>query len=397
MNGFGRNWILMKPRYLIGAAAVVVAAVVAWRVDVASGRDAPGADFRHGGYTMTVDAIKASREAVPLVFQASGRAQTRHSVTVRAQVGGVLKKVLFHEGDRVKAGQLLFVIDQEPYRIKVEQSEGKVKQDQAKLAADQANAQRMAKLIGKKYVSAQDYENAKALVKQDEATLTTDQAALDDARMQLGYTEIRAPISGKTGEITYKAGNLIDANGATALVTINQIMPILVQFDLPQSQLPTLLRYRDNGGMKVTIADANGNTIADDGKLVFLDNAVNQGTGTLSVKALFPNKDRAVWPGELTTVILTLTVQKDALVVPTVAVQPGQNGSYVFTVEDGKVKVHNVEVAREYKGMAIIDKGIQAGDTVVVRVPRELHEGLPVKTHIMTLNQAIPEVEDITS
>ncbi|HET7674479.1 MAG TPA: efflux RND transporter periplasmic adaptor subunit [Gammaproteobacteria bacterium] len=386
----------MKPRYLIGAAAIVVAAVVAWRVDVAH-RDAPGANAREDGYTMTVDAIKVSREAVPLVFQASGRAQTQHSVTVRAQVGGVLKKVLFQEGDRVNAGQLLFVIDQQPYPIQVEQSEGKVKQDQAKLAADQANAQRMAKLIGKQYVSAQDYENAKALVKQDEATLATDEAALDQARMQLGYTEIRAPISGKTGEITYKAGNLIDANGTAALVTINQIMPILVQFDLPQSQLPTLLRYRDSGGIKVAIADANGNTIADDGKLVFLDNAVNQGTGTLSVKALFPNKDRAVWPGELTTVILTLTVQKDALVVPTVAVQPGQNGSYVFTVESGKVKVHNVEVAREYQGMSIIDKGIQPGDTVIVRVPRELHEGLPVKTHMMTLQQAIPDIMDITS
>lgn len=386
----------MKPRYLFAAAAVIVIGLIIWRVYTVSGQAAGFAQAPRA-FTMTVDAVKVSREDIPLVFQANGRAQTRHSVTVRAQVGGTLKKVLFQEGDEVKAGQLLFVIDPEPYKIKIAQADGKVKQDQAKLQADRASAERMTKLIGNSYVSEQDYENAKAQVKQDEATLATDKALLEQARMQLGYTRIQAPISGKTGEITYKAGNLIDANGTTALVTINQIEPILVQFDLPQSQLPALLHYRSTGDIRVSIADAAGNPIASDGELVFINNTVNQNTGTLSLKARFPNKDRALWPGELATIRLTLTVERNAMVVPTVAVQPGQQGDYVFTVEQGKVAVHNVEVARNYEGLAIISKGLRPGDTVVVRVPRELHEGLTVKTHMVTMEQAVPEMMGIAS
>lgn len=386
----------MRPRYLLAAAAVVVAGIIAWRVQAVRAPARDPAHLQHAP-ALTVEAVKTGRQAVPLVFQANGRAQTRHSVTVRAQVGGVVKKVLFQEGDEVKAGQLLFVIDPEPYQIQVAQSAGKVKQDQAKLQADSASAERMSKLVGQSYVSAQDYENAKAQVKQDQAVLATDQALLEQARMQLGYTKIRAPISGRTGEIAYKAGNLIEANGTTALVTINQIAPILVQFDLPQSQLPALLRYRDSGTLGVSVSDAAGATIESDGKLVFLDNTVNTTTGTLSLKARFDNGKRALWPGELVTVNLTLTVQQNAMVVPTVAVQPGQNGDYVYTIEDGRVGVHNVAVLREYQGLAIIGKGLAPGDTVVVRVPRDLHEGLPVKAHLMTLEQAVPDVVNLAS
>lgn len=346
---------------------------------------------------MTVDTISVTQQAVPLIFQANGRAQTRHSVTVRARVGGILQKVLFREGDRVEAGQLLFVIDPEPYRIQVAQAEAKVQQDQAKLAADQATVDRMSKLIGNSYISEQDYENAKALVKQDKATLAADQAMLDQAKMQLGYTRINAPIGGKTGAITYKAGNLIDANGTTALVTINQISPIEVQFDLPQAQLPALMRYRNNSQLDVSVADASGATIASDGKLVFINNTVNENTGTLSLKALFPNGEHAIWPGELVTVNLTLTVEDNAMVVPMVAVQPGQHGSYVYTVENGKVAVRNVGVERQYQGLAVITEGLKAGDTVIVRVPRQLHEGLPVKVHEITLADAVPELDRTAS
>ncbi|HET6655805.1 MAG TPA: efflux RND transporter periplasmic adaptor subunit [Gammaproteobacteria bacterium] len=386
----------MKARHLFIAAGIAVAGIIAWRIYANA---APPATPARAGQmpSMTVDTVSVVQHAVPLIFQANGRAQTRHSVTVRARVGGILQKVLFHEGDRVEAGQLLFVIDPEPYRIQVAQAEAKVKQDEAKLAADKATTERMSKLIGNSYISEQDYQNAKALVKQDQATLAADQAMLAQAKMQLGYTRIHSPISGKTGEITYKAGNLIDANGATALVTINQITPIEVQFDLPQSQLPALVRYRDNGQLDVSVADASGTMIASDGKLVFMDNTVNQNTGTLSLKALFPNAERAIWPGELVTVSLTLMVEDNAMVVPMVAVQPGQHGSYVFTVENGKVAVRNVEVERQYQGLAVITDGLKPGDTVVVRVPRQLREGLPVKVHEITLAEAVPELDRTAS
>jgi multidrug efflux system membrane fusion protein len=385
--------VKVKPRYLFGAAGVAIIGLLAWRIYAANADAAPPRRAAAGA-PIRVDTIEVGSKDVPLIFSANGRAQTRHSVTVRAQVGGVLEKVRFQEGDRVKAGQLLFVIDPQTYKIQVAQAKAQVGQDKAKLAADKASAERMGKLIGKRYVSKQDYENAKAQVKQDEAKLAADRTRQQEAEMKLGYTKISAPIGGKTGKITYKAGNLIDANGTTALVTINQIEPIEVQFDLPQSRLPTLLRFRHNGTLSVAVADQSGKTIADGGKLVFVDNAVNEKTGTLGLKALFPNKNRAIWPGELLTVNLTLAVDKNAIVVPTVAVQPGQQGSYVYTVEDGKVKVRAVTVKRDYQGLAIISDGLKQGDLVVVRVPRRLHAGMPAKTNQISLAEAIPKLDE---
>ncbi len=382
----------MKARYIISAVGIVVAGAIAWRIYANAGPADSHSRFGPPA-ALTVATISVGKQDVPLVFSANGRAQTRHDVTVRARVGGILKKVLFTEGDRVKAGQLLFVIDPKPYQVQVAQAKAKVEQAEAQLATDSASAKRMSKLIGKSYVSRQDYQNAKATVKQDKATLAADKASLDQAKMQLSYTRIKAPISGRTGAITYKAGNLIDANGTTALVTINQLSPIEVQFDVPQNKLPLLLHHKGSSELKVAVADATGNTIAENGKLVFIDNTVNNNTGTLGVKALFPNKRRLIWPGELVTVNLTLKVENNALVVPLVAVQPGQNGSYVYTVSDGKVKIRNVAVQRHYQGLAVIGKGLQAGDSVIVRVPRQLHAGMKVKTHRMTLSEAVPKLD----
>ncbi|MGH8426799.1 MAG: efflux RND transporter periplasmic adaptor subunit [Gammaproteobacteria bacterium] len=366
----------------IGLVVLIGTGVVAWRV-YALVAVSPGQGGKHHGVSLTVDAVRAQRQAVPLTIQASGVAQTEHSVAVQAQVAGTLQKVLFQEGDEVKAGQLLFVIDPKPYQIAVAQAQGQVEQDQAKLASDRANAERMAKLIKSGYVSTQDNQTAEALVQQDEGTLAADQAKLDQAKLQLSYTEISAPIDGKTGALAFKSGNLIQANGATPLVTINQIAPILVQFNVPQSQMAQVLAHRDDKSLSVDVRGPDGSLLAGDGKLVFIDNTINQDTGTLSLKAEFPNADRMLWPGELLSVDLTLTVENDALVVPTIAVQPGQNGSYVYAIADGKVAVQNVVVAREYGGLTVISKGLAAGDVVVEHVPRELHGGMPAKARLL--------------
>ncbi|MGA7966940.1 MAG: efflux RND transporter periplasmic adaptor subunit [Gammaproteobacteria bacterium] len=367
--------------WIVLAAVVVLLGLVTWRVtDLLGGA---GNNRHRTPDSIEVDAIRVSRQSVPLVLHAAGTVQTFHSVAVRPQVGGILQKVLFNEGDEVKAGQLLFVISPKPYAIQVAEAQGQLKQDKAKLDSDRTNAERSARLVKRGYVSSQDNQNAQALVEQDKGKLATDQAALDNAELQLGYTQIKAPISGKTGALAYKTGNLLQANDTTALVTINQISPIQVQFDIPQSQIDMLQRYRQDPALNVFLSSPSGGLIANNGKLVFIDNAINPGSGTLTLKADFSNKRHQLWPGELVYVNLQLTVQPNLVVIPTTAVQPGQQGNYVYVIENGKVAVRNVKVLRQYGDYAVIDQGLDSGDKVIVHIPRELHEGLAVRANLM--------------
>ncbi|MGH8128106.1 MAG: efflux RND transporter periplasmic adaptor subunit [Gammaproteobacteria bacterium] len=368
-------------RWIVLAAVVVVLGLVAWRVTGLLG----GAGNNHDRSTnvMEVDAVRVSRQSVPLVLHAAGTVQTFHSVAVRPQVGGVLQKVLFNEGDEVKAGQLLFVIDPRPYQVQVAEAQGQLEQDKAKLNSDRTNAERSARLVKQGYVSGQDNQNAQALVEQDTGKLAADQAALDNAELQLGYTKIRAPISGKTGALAYKSGNLLQANDTTALVTINQIAPIQVQFQIPQSQIALLQRYRQDPALNVFVNSPNGSLVANNGKLAFIDNSINPDSGTLTLKANFSNKQHQLLPGELVHVGLQLTVQPNLVVIPTTAVQPGQQGNYVYLIKNDKVTVRNVKVLRQYGDYAVIGEGLNDDDEVVVRIPRDLHEGLAAHANLM--------------
>ena len=385
-------------RWIVVAAVVVVIGLATWRL--------AGLLGGQGGHpprtrdTMDVDAVRVSRQSVPLVLHAAGSVQTFHSVAVRPQVGGVLDKVLFNEGDEVKAGQLLFVIDPKPYEVQVAQARGQLEEDKAKLASDRANAERSARLVKQGYVSGQDNQNAQALVGQDQGKLAADQAALDQAQLQLGYTKIRAPISGKTGALAYKTGNLLQANDTTPLVTINQISPIHVQFDIPQSQIDVLQRYRNDPALNVFVRSPGGALVATNGKLVFIDNSINQGSGTLTLKAEFTNSRHQLWPGELVHVELQLTVQPDLVVIPNTAVQPGQQGDYVYVIDNGKVAVRDIKVLRQYENYAVIGQGLDSGDKVVVHIPRDLHEGLAVRTNLMpnvTLTASAASASTVTA
>ena len=379
-------------RAVLVLVALVLCGVVAWRIY--DNTNAARME-RHGNSgPVTVDVVAVTKQSVPVVLQLTGHAETEHSVAVRAQVSGVLQKVLFQEGDEVAAGQLLFVIDPEPYAIQVAQSEGQVKQDEARLEADLANAHRVTGLTRGGFVSDQDVENAKAKVKEDKAAIATDKAKLAEARMQLGYTRIAAPISGRTGAIAFKAGNLVQAAEQTPLVTINQIAPILVRFDVPQSRLSEVQQYDRAGSIVVSAVESDGAPIENDGKLVFIDNGVNQASGTVTLKARFPNEAHQIWPGQLMAVNLTLTTEQGVTVVPGIAVQPGQKGSYVYTVQDGRIHVRNVTVQREYRGMAIIEGGVETGDLVVVRVPRNIKEGLAVAPNVIDMQKAVVTADD---
>ena len=370
-----------KPaRWILLSAVLAVAGLLAWRI---TGLMSSAKHHSHTANSLEVDTLRVTRQPVPLVLHAAGVVKTHHSVAVRAQVGGILQKVLFNEGDEVKAGQLLFVIDPKPYEVQVAQAKGKVEQDKAKLASDNANAERSARLVKQGYVSSQDNQNAAALVLQDKGTLAADEASLEQAQLQLQYTHIHAPISGKTGALAFKTGNLIQSGDTTPLVTINQISPILVQFDIPQSQIASLQQYLHDPALNIYVRASDGSLVANNGKLVFIDNTVNQDSGTLTLKAEFHNRKNELWPGELVHVSMQLTVQPNSILVPDTAVQPGQEGDYVYVVDNGKVKVQNVTVQRQYQGYSVISQGLDRGEEEIVLIPRDLREGLAVRAHLL--------------
>jgi multidrug efflux system membrane fusion protein len=375
---------------IVAAVAAVIVGLIAWRVDAVLAPAPSGGRKFHGTRALAVNAIRVTRQNVPLTLHAAGTVETFHSVAVNAQVSGTLAKVLFTEGEEVKAGQPLFVIDPSTYQAQVDQAKGQMAQDKAKLASDRANETRMAKMIKQGYVSGQDYQNQQALVAQDQALVATDRAKLAQAKVMLGYTHINAPIGGKTGALEFKAGNLVQASGSTPLVTINQIEPILVNFNIPQSDISMLEQYRRNPALKVSIRSPDNRLIATDGKLVFVNNAVNQAAGTLMLKAQFPNEKHRLFPGELVHVGVRFAVEHNQIALPAAAVQPGQGTDYVYLVENGKVAVRNVKVARQYGGYTLIGSGLNPGDVVVVNIPQQLHEGLAVRATLLPAVAVVP-------
>lgn len=366
-------------RRLLFAAGVCAALAAGWLVFQRPAQ-APAA-AKHKTRTLTVETTVAAVRPMPIRLTAVGRVQSRHVVQVRPQVSGMLKKVAFTEGDEVHAGQLLFEIDPAPFEASLAQARAALERDRAALAKARWQEQRLAPLAKLDYVTPQEYEDAKAASKEAAAAVAADRAAVTQAQIQLRYTRIEAPISGRSGAVAFRDGNLVQANSATPLVTIKEIAPIRVQFSVPQGRLPSIRHYRAAGTMRVTLRPVGPAPRAPEtGRVVFVDNTVDPTTGTVSLKAQFPNTDRALWPGQYVTVDLVLATQPRAVVVPDSAVQPGQNGSYVYVVDGGRARVQTVTVDRQLDGLSVISAGLKAGETVVAKVPRNLRDGSAVRT-----------------
>ncbi len=325
-----------------------------------------------------VDVAAVRQKAVPYLWHAVGQVEPSHSVAVRPQVTGNLQEVAFEEGQRVQRGQLLFRIDSASYVAAVDQAKAQLAKDQAMLANARWQAERQKNLQGKSYTSALDYENAKSLVAETEAAVALDRAAVQQAEIQLGYCEIRAPIDGYTGALAVKQGNLVEASQATPLVTINQIQPALVRFSAPQSELETVrASQRAGNNLQVRLQTRNGKQLQGD--MVFIDNSADSKTGTILLKARFANEDAALWPGTYVELDLISGVQHDARVIPETALQQGQDGPFVYMVENGHVKVQPVVAGRQVSNDVVIEKGLDVGSKVITRVPRRLEEGSAVE------------------
>jgi len=351
-----------KPLLIAATAAALLVTLLAWRI-ISNTR---ASRMHDADRPLAVDTVTARVQPMPLLLQAVGQVQPERTVQVRPQVPGMLKEVLFSEGQYVTAGQRLFQIDPAPFEAAL---------NSAKAAAEnaQANADRLAPLAKQDYVTPQEYDNARAAA--DQA-----RAAYQPAEINLSYADIRAPLTGRTGSLAVKAGNLVAPTDATPLVVINQMKPILVQYTVPQQMLEAVRRYQSRQSIKVFVTHEDGGDPLGQGQLVFVDNAVNPDTGTVLLKARLPNDGEQLWPGEYVGVRMQLALQTDALVLPQTAIQTGQDGVFVYLVRDGTAEIQPVKVDRQVDDWAVIASGLKPGDTVVAHVPRNLRPGLPVET-----------------
>ena len=330
-----------------------------------------------GGGTLTVRATKAIVKPMPVLIEAVGTVEPEHTVQVRAQVNGVLKAVDFREGDKVKAGQVLFQIDPATYQAQYNQVLAQLERDKAQLENARAQQQRLEPLLKREFITRQEYDVAVTSAKSLEATVAADEAAAEQAHIQLSYARITAPISGRTGTLSVKPGNLVQgASGNAPLVTINTMDPILVSFSVPERQLEEIRKYQNDRQMRIEILpDRNAPPVAE-GKLVFVDNTVTAQTGTVLLKTRVPNANEVIWPGQFVSVRIVLTIEPEAVVVPEAAVQPGQDSSFVYVVdENNKVKVQPVKIARQIGAEVVIASGIKAGDRVITEIPQALAPG----------------------
>jgi multidrug efflux system membrane fusion protein len=306
------------------------------------------------------------QKTVPVQIRAIGNVEAYSTVSVKSQIGGEITRVHFMEGQDVRKGDLLFTIDPRPYEAALKQSEANLAKDIAQLDNARAELFRYEELIKRDYVTRQEYDQVHANAEAMEATVKAGRALVENARLQLKYCFIYSPIKGKTGNLIANEGNLIKANADDPMVVINQTQPIYVSFSVPEQYLLEIKKYMSSGKVKVEVFIIRGIDHPEEGILTFIDNIVDVATGTIKLKATFPNKEKRLWPGQFIDVVMTLTTQPDAILVPSQAVQTGQKGQYVFVIKnDLTVESRPVIISRTIGTEAVAEKGLQPGEKVV--------------------------------
>ena len=326
-----------------------------------------GATGGRGGGTPAVPVTIAPviQKAMPIEIQVIGSAEPYSTVAIRSQITGLLNAVNFREGDIVRKDQVLFELDKRPLVAALEQAQANLQRDMAQAANAEVQATRLQQLVDRGIAPRDQGDTAKTSVVAMNATVEADRAAVENAKIQIQYATILSPLTGRTGALMVHQGNLVRANDQTPLVVINEVAPISVAFSIPEARLTELRRYMSGGSLTVT-ATPQGSDRSSTGRIAFIDNAVDQNTGTIRIKGTFPNEDGRLWPGQFVNVVVTLTTDPKAIVVPSVAVQTGQQGTFVFAVnQDQTVEVRPVTVARTRGAESVIATGIGPGDTVV--------------------------------
>ena len=362
--------------WLVIGALVLIAAAIFIGVRIVPGSKA--AAPRGPGAVPVTTAAVVTRD-MPVRLFAIGNVEPFTTVALKARVDGQIIAVHFKEGDEVKGGAVLFEIDGRPFEAALKQAQANLGKDRALLDRAIAQQKRYEDLLEKKFISEDAFEQVKTNAETAAATVHADEAAIDSAKLQLDYCTIRAPVTGYAGKIMLQQGNLAKANDTNPLVVINQIVPIYTSFSVPEQSLPDVRRYLADGELRVAAGIVNSAAPPVPGKLSFIDNSTDITTGTIKLKAEFANVDKALWPGQFVNVVLTLTHQNDAIVMPSSAVQNGPNGQYVFVVKpDQTVELRNVKIARTEGEDAIIASGLTPGEQVVTVGQLRLAPGLKV-------------------
>ncbi len=326
-----------------------------------------------------VTAAAAVKKDVPVELRAIGTVEAYSTVEARAQVGGVLEKVYFKEGDDVRPGDRLFSLDARPFAAALKSAQAALARDRVQSETAARDLERYADLVKKEYVTQEEYDRIRTNAASLEASVQADQAAVENAQVALEYCSIRSPIQGRTGQLMVHAGNVVKANGDTPLVVINQVRPIYVTFSVPEQSLADIRAGREKGGLEVA-AKVSGRADPINGQVTFLDNMVDRTTGTLRLKATFPNIDGVLWPGQFVDVGLKVSTRHDAILVPSRAIQTGQKGTFVFVIKpDSSVEARTVVTGPEVGAETVIEQGVADGDRVVTDGQLRLVDG----THVV--------------
>lgn len=329
--------------------------------------------------TVPVAAAPVTQQDVPVQIRTIGNVETINAVSIKALVGGEVQGVFFKEGQDVKQGDLLFKIDPRPYDAALKQAEATLARDvaQAKNAAEQAKRYEI--LVQKDYVSRDQYDQLRANADALAAAVDADKANVENSRLQLAYCTIRSPINGRVGSVLINKGSVVKANDLVML-TINQMAPIYVTLSVPEQSLSDIKKYMASGKLKVDAVIPGDEQRPARGVLTFINNAVDTATGTIQLKGTFENSDRRLWPGQFVNVVLTLTTQRNAVVMPSAALQAGQQGQYVFVIKpDLTVESRPVVIARTFNDLAVVDNGVTPGENVVTDGQLQLVPGTKVE------------------
>jgi multidrug efflux system membrane fusion protein len=387
LNKFRQSWSRASgiTRLIAVGIVVVLLAVLVYEWPTGSGGDsqqraANRARFAGASGPVPVLAASAQKADVPVYLEAVGTTRALNTVTVQSQVDGKLLSINFKEGQDVNKGDVLARIDPTTYQAALDQAVAKKAQDEALLANAKLDQDRYERLAATNSINRQQADTQKSLVAQYEAQVKSDQGAIDNARAILKYTTIVAPIDGRTGIRMVDEGNVIRAASSTGIVVLTQLRPITVLFNLPQQNLPQLTAAFNKGPLTVEAQQSDSDAVIDRGTLQVVDNQVDQTTGTVKLKAEFPNANLQLWPGQFVNIRLTIDTLKQVTVIPTGAVQRGPNGTFVYIVsDDNKVSLKPIVVKMQDETQAVIDRGVQVGDRVVTTGFAQLSDNKEVK------------------
>ncbi len=370
----------------LGLAAVGVAVQQQLAQQLASN---PGGGGGGGGGPVPVVGGTVAREDMPIWLDGIGTVQAFNSVVVRVRVDGELQQVTFTEGQTVKAGDVLARIDARPLQAQLAQAEAKKAQDEAQLANARRDLERNLNL--REYASKQQVDTQRTLVVQGEALVRSDEAAIETVKVQLDYTTITAPISGRIGLRGVDQGNIVRASDQNGLASITQVQPIAVLFTLPEQNLPAVLEAQAAGVVKVVALDRAGKAVLGEGTLSVIDNQIDSGTGTVRIKAVFSNDQQRLWPGQFVNVRLLASTRKDGAVVPSSVVQRGPQGVYAYVIKDDQtVEQRTIKVTHSEGDKALIDEGLKPGEKVVVDGQYRLQPGARVVVSEPDANASAP-------